>query len=228
LVNDLLKEELAFAGSPSILLSKVGGKLDTNREFTIYPDKRRYILSIIVFAFFIYLEAQILFIDNIHWIWKILIGVLMVFFAWQIYANVKIIMQNKPMLIVSEKGIHDLTSSVDLGIIPWKYIDRIDLYMGGNSLQIGVGVSPNFQLDQKLPQATSKQVMRNLSRTGYAVSIDGFNFGNKRFREIFAKLKEYGTKYNSSIIFKEYEDPLLKKARENREARLAKKSSKQK
>lgn len=190
--------------------------MNETNQYVVYPDKVRSIISIAVYLAFVFLEAYILFTSDLNFMWNILLVILMAFLLWQVYQSYKTMLKDQPLLEISDKGIRDFTSSVDLGLIPWKVVEKIETYPGQSSLQIGIVVSKPYSFQNSSSKNAKKIADRNRQRTGYAFSIDGFSFRNKKIKEIFQKFKEYGQKNNPAIIFNEYEDPLIKMAKKNK------------
>ncbi|WP_338451176.1 STM3941 family protein [Niallia oryzisoli] len=190
--------------------------MNETNQYVVYPDKVRSIISIAVYLAFVFLEAYILFTSDLNFMWNILLVILMAFLLWQVYQSYKTMLKDQPLLEISDKGIRDYTSSVDLGLIPWKVVEKIETYPGQSSLQIGIVVSKPYSFQNSSSKNAKKIADRNRQRTGYALSIDGFSFRNKKLKEIFHKFKEYGQKNNPAIIFNEYEDPLIKLAKKNK------------
>ncbi|WP_394237759.1 STM3941 family protein [Niallia oryzisoli] len=190
--------------------------MDESNQYIVYPDKVRNIISIAVYLAFVFLEAYILFTSNLTLIWNILLVILMAFLLWQVFQNYKTMSKGEPLLEISDKGIREYSSGVDLGLIPWKVVEKIETYPGQSSLQIGILVSKPYSFQNSSSKNAKKIADRNRQRTGYTLSIDGFSFRNKKFKEIFNQFKEFAHNNNPAIIIKEYEDPLLKMAKANR------------
>lgn len=189
-----------------------------SNQYVVYPDKMRSGISAVVYAAFIILEGYILFTNGLGTLWNILLVVLMLFFLWQVIVNLRAMGKSRPLLVISDEGIKDYTSAVDFGLIPWSAIQKIETYPGGTSLQIGILVHSHYTFNNGASKNAGIIAQRNIQRTGNSLSIDGFTLGNKRLKEIFNTLQEYGKKNNPSIIFREYEDPLLKRKKKKQNA----------
>lgn len=185
-----------------------------NNQYVVYPDKMRQGISVVVYAFFAFLEAYVLVSQTLKIYWDVLLVILMAFFIWQMIMSIRTLIKTAPLLVISEEGIRDYTSGVDFGLIPWSAIEKIETYPGSTSLQIGLLVSKNFKFN-----SSSKSVRtvaeRNRQRTGFTLSIDGFSIGN-RFKKTVSILKEYGHKNKPSLIIKEYVDPIMNRVKKKK------------
>jgi hypothetical protein len=189
--------------------------MGNDTKYTVYPDKFRYILSILVFAGFILFELYVLLTNDLNPILQVFLIIVVLLFAWQIWMNLKTILQNKPMLILSDRGIWVYDPRADFGTIPWKAVQKIETYPGPTSLQIGISVAPNYNFPDSPSEKARQVALNNFKRTGNTLSIDGFSFRRKKFKEIFSRMQEYAKQNNPAIIIKEYEDPILKRANLN-------------
>lgn len=188
-------------------------------DYVVYPDKVRSTISIIVYLLFTFLEAYLLFTNDLKPIWVVLLIVLMLFFAWQMVISIRALARKNPLLVISENGMKDYTSPVNFGLIPWNSIEKIETYPGRTSLQIGILVTKKFNYKNSGSKSAVKMAQRNRERTGFTISIDGFGFQHTKLMEIFNKCKEYGLRNNPAIQIKEYEDPFLKR-RKKKEVKI--------
>src|SRR4051812_26726487 len=96
------------------LLVRRGARVsqETN-QYVVYPDKVKNGMSILVYGIFALLEVYVLFTSDLNIFWKILMIILLVFLVWQVVMNVKTLMKNDPLLIISEEGFTDHTTGID-------------------------------------------------------------------------------------------------------------------
>jgi hypothetical protein len=196
-----------------LVQKKEGARLsnETN-QYEVYPDKIRYITSILVYSFFIILEAYVLFTNKFKITWNILLLALIAYFFWQVVVTIKTLTKDEPILIISDEGIKDHTSGVDFGLIPWSEVEKVEMFSNNSSLQIGILAAKRFSFHHSTNNKNaSKVAQRNRQRIGFTFTIDGVSFKSKKLMEIFTKFKEYGQRNNQAIILKDYENKLLKR-----------------
>lgn len=186
---------------------------DTN-QYVVYPNKSKHAISIGVYTLFAFLEGYVMFTEDLKMYWKVLLAILIVFFVWQVVVNIRTVLQNPPLLVISDQGIRDYTSGIDFGLIPWQAIEKIETFPGGNSMQIGVLVSKSFKFSGGSKNANIIAT-RNKKQTGFTFSIDGFSIGNK-FKKTFAVMQEYGLKNKPTMLVKEYSDPIMKRIKKKK------------
>ena len=186
---------------------------ETN-QYAVYPDKIRYITSILVYTFFIILEAYVLVTNHFQMLWNVLLIALIAYFTWQVLVTLKTLRKDEPIFIISDEGILNHTSGVDFGLIPWSEVEKIEMFSNNSSLNIGVLVAKRFSFHHsKDNKNASKVAQRNRQRLGFTFAIDGVSFKTKKLNEIFNKLKEYAQRNNQAIVLKDFENKFLRRTK---------------
>lgn len=184
---------------------------ETNK-YEVYPDKIRYITSILVYSFFIILEAYVLFTNHFKILWNILLIALIAYFVWQVMITIKTLSKDEPILIISDEGISDHTSTVDFGHIPWSEVEKIEMFSSNSGLNVGILVAKRFSFQHSNNNKNaSKVAQRNRQRIGFTFAIDGASFKSKKLMEIFKVFKEYAQRNNQAIILKDFESKFMKR-----------------
>lgn len=185
-----------------------------NNQYVVYPDKMRQVISVVVYAFFAFLEAYVLVSQTLKIYWDVLLVILMAFFIWQMVLSIRTLIRTAPLLVISDEGIRDYTSGVDFGLIPWSAIEKVETLPGSTSMQIGILISKHFKFNSN-SKSVRTVAERNRQRTGFTLLIDGFSIGG-RFKKTVSVLKEYGLKNKPSLIMKEYRDPFMNKVKKKK------------
>ena len=187
------------------------------KQYTVYPDKIRYITSIVVYVFFIILEAYVLVTSGFQILWNILLLALIAYFVWQVMVTFKTLSKDEPILIISDEGIRNHTAGVEFGLIPWSEIEKIEMFSGNSSLQIGVLVAKRFSYQHSdNNKNASKAAQRNRQRQGFTFTIDGLNFKTKKLMEIYNQLKEYAQRNNQDIILKDFDNKIYRRPKKEK------------
>jgi len=181
------------------------------KEYKIYPDRLKEMLSLIVYALFIAGLAAILFVYRPNICISIVIAVFIVLLGVMISAILKKVVRNQMLYLVDEGGITDYTKSEHIIHLTWEEIAKIEVLSNYSSLQIGILGSKVLEDKGAISSNIHENLMRNGNTVFYNIMIDGFLFRKKQFQEIFQNLQLFAERSNSGILINEYVDPLAKK-----------------
>jgi hypothetical protein len=109
-----------------------------SENFIVYPDKTKLFISIIVCAAFISLGFCLLLIGKKE-IFLIAVGSsAIIFFGLCTSFFIYKLVSNKPLLIISEKGIYENSSYISIGFIPWNEIEKVYIHEYMKQKMIGI------------------------------------------------------------------------------------------
>lgn len=174
-------------------------------EVNIYRKAKKMIGTLIMSLYTIFLEIVFLgvgFYDNNIWLISFVIGALIItisIFSVHVYS----ILVPKPVLVLSEDGLRDMTTFPRIGDIPWDDIEDIYTAKVLKKSSIYIKLKDTEKLYNRLPWLSRVFIKANTPRKVDPVVIN-LSKTDENIDEVLDILKAYFTNYK-----------IFKKGREN-------------
>lgn len=186
------------------------------KEYNVYVDKKRNIISCLVYTLFVVGLTTLLCYKAIPFPMQIFIIIICMMFFFVIFLNIKKMIENKALYKISNEGVWDYTKKEDVLFLGWDEIFKIEMIPNNTSLQIGIMAKKTLSVQEDMSKRMKDNLMENGNMVFYSVLIDGFNYSKKNFQDIFSNLKQNASIHNNKIVINEYEDPILKRKKTNK------------